>query len=94
MGTVIIKMFEDSYNLDLIFVDASHEYQNVIKDLNNYSNLLSNDGILVAHDIHSLEYPGVNKAWNEFKKINNFSFKEISFKKYFFSCGYGLVLKK
>ena len=87
----IIKKFAP---FDLIFVDASHEYQNVIKDLNNYSNLLSNDGILVAHDIHSLEYPGVNKAWNEFKKINNFSFKEISFKKYFFSCGYGLVLKK
>ena len=61
----IIKKFAP---FDLIFVDASHEYQNVIKDLNNYSNLLSNNGILVAHDIHSIEHPGVNKAWNKFKK--------------------------
>ena len=43
--------------------------------------MLSDHGILAAHDIHSLEYPSVNKDWNEFKRENNFIFKEIVCKK-------------
>jgi len=38
----------------------------------------------VAHDIHSLEFPGVNKAWSEFKRQNNFRYKEFVNKKYFY----------
>jgi hypothetical protein len=87
----IIKKFQP---YDLIFVDASHEYENVKKDLSNYCKMLSDDGILAAHDIHSLEYPGVNKAWSEFKRQNNFVFKEIVCKKYYFVCGVGLAIKK
>jgi len=86
-----IKKFQP---YDLIFVDGSHEYKDVKKDLNNYCKMLSDDGILLAHDIHSPEYPGVNKAWNEFKRQNNFSFKEFVNKKYFFVCGVGLAIKK
>ena len=56
--------------------------------------MLSDQGVLVAHDIHSREYPGVNKAWNEFKKENNFTYKEIVSKKYYFVCGVGLAMKK
>ena len=87
----IIKKFAP---YDLIFVDASHEYKDVKKDLNNYSKLLKSGGILIAHDIDSLEYNGVKKAWNEFKKSKNFSFKEIVCKKYFFVCGFGIAIKK
>ena len=83
-----IKKFQP---FDLIFVDASHEYEDVKKDLNNYYKMLSVHGILAAHDIHSLEYPGVNKAWNEFKHQNNFIFKEIVYNKYYFVCGVGLA---
>jgi hypothetical protein len=56
--------------------------------------MLSDHGILAVHDIHSLEYSGVNKAWNEFKLQNNFMFKEIVNKKYYFVCGVGLAIKK
>ena len=87
----IIKKFQP---FDLIFVDASHEYNNTKKDLKNYCTMLSDHGILAAHDIHSLEYPGVNKAWNEFKLQNNFTFKEIVCKKYYFVCGIGLAIKE
>jgi len=87
----IIKKFQP---YDLIFVDASHEYKDVKKDLNNYSKMLSDNGILVAHDIHSNEFPGVNKAWSEFKQDNNFRFKEFVNRKYFFICGVGLAIKK
>ena len=86
-----IKKFQP---YDLIFVDGSHEYNDVKKDLNNYSKMLSDDGILVVHDIHSLEFPGINKAWNEFKRQNNFSYKEFVNKKYFYVCGVGLAIKK
>lgn len=84
----IIKKFQP---YDLIFIDGSHEYEDVKKDLNNYGKMLSEHGILAAHDIHSLEYPGVNKAWKEFKRQNNFIFKEIVCKKYYFVCGVGLA---
>ena len=86
-----IKKFQP---YDLIFVDASHEYNDVKRDLNNYSKMLSDDGILIAHDIYSLEFLGVNKAWSEFKRQNNFSFKEFVNRKYFFVCGVGLAIKK
>tara|TARA_B100001750_G_scaffold181686_1_gene150283 strand:- start:2744 stop:3409 length:666 start_codon:yes stop_codon:yes gene_type:complete len=88
------KIINDFGPYDLIFVDASHEYKDVKKDLNNYSKLLKSGGILIAHDIDSLEYNGVKKAWNEFKKSKNFSFKEIVCKKYFFVCGFGIAIKK
>ena len=87
----IIKKFQP---FDLIFVDGSHEYTTAKKDLSNYCTMLSDHGILAVHDIHSLEYPGVNKAWNEFKLQNNFMFKEIVNKKYYFVCGVGLAIKK
>ena len=86
-----IKKFQP---YDLIFVDGSHEYNDVKKDLNNYCKMLSDDGILVAHDIHSLEFSGVNKAWSEFKRQNNFSYKEFVNRKYFYVCGVGLAIKK
>ena len=87
----IIKKFQP---FDIIFVDASHEYEDAKKDLSNYCKMLSDYGVLVAHDIHSLEYPGVNKAWNEFKRENNFIFKEFVCRKYYFVCGVGLAIKK
>ena len=86
-----IKKFQP---YDLIFVDGSHEYNDVKKDLNNYCKMLSDNGILVAHDIHSLEFPGVNKAWSEFKRQNNFSYKEFVNRKYFYVCGVGLAIKE
>ena len=56
--------------------------------------MLSKHGILAVHDIHNSEYPGVNKAWREFKLKNNFIFKEIVHKKYFYTCGMGLVINE
>ena len=87
----IIKKFQP---FDIVFVDASHEYEDVKKDLSNYCKMLSDYGVLVTHDIHSLEYSGVNKAWNEFKRENNFIFKEFVCKKYYFVCCVGLAIKK
>jgi predicted O-methyltransferase YrrM len=87
----IVKKFQP---YDLIFIDGSHEYNDAKNDLNNFCKMLSDFGVLAVHDIHSRDYPGVNKAWKEFKQKKNFRFKEISHKKYFFNCGMGLAAKK
>ena len=87
----IIKQFQP---YDLIFVDGGHEYKDVKKDLDNYSRMLSDNGILIVHDIHSLEYTDVNKAWKEFQHKNNFTYKEFVCRKYFFVCGVGIAISK
>lgn len=92
--TGTLRIIEKFQPFDLIFVDGSHEYEDVKKDLGNYCKMLSDNGVLAAHDIHSREYVGVNKAWNEFKRQNNFIFKEIVCKRYYFVCGVGLAIKK
>ena len=93
-------IFSYSLNLDaqtksdLIFVDGSHEYKDSKKDMNSFYKMLSKSGVLAAHDIHNREFPGVNKAWKEFKMKKGFQFKEIVHKKYYFDCGMGVAVKK
>ena len=86
-----IKKFQP---YDLIFVDGSHEYKYVKNDISNYSRMLSDDGVLAVHDIHSLEYTGINKAWNEFRRGDDFTCKEFVSRKYFFVCGVGIAISK
>jgi predicted O-methyltransferase YrrM len=49
-------------SVDLVFIDADHSYEAVIKDINKYTPKLREGGILCGHDI---DYPGVNRAVNE-----------------------------
>lgn len=52
---------------DIIYIDASHEYEPVKMDLNIYWDLLKEGGILCGDD-YSKNWPGVKKAANEFAK--------------------------
>ena len=90
----IISTVEKFQPFDLIFIDGSHEYKDVKNDLTVYSKFLSENGILAVHDLHNNDYPGVSKAWNEFKIKNKFHFKEFVCKDYFFICGIGLITKR
>ena len=54
-------------SLDLVFIDANHNYEYVKKDIAKYTPKLKPTGLLTGHDI---DYPGVNKAVNEV--IKNF----------------------
>ena len=49
-------------SLDLVFIDANHNYTFVKKDIEKYTPKLKATGLLTGHDI---DYPGVNKAVNE-----------------------------
>ena len=49
---------------DLIYVDGSHEYPDVISDIHSYLPLLNDGGVLFGDD-HTKEWPGVVQAYKE-----------------------------
>lgn len=55
---------------DLIYIDASHEYEDVLNDINFYYPLLKEDGILFGDD-YDIGWPGVVKAVDLFVNLNN-----------------------
>jgi len=52
--------------VDLIFLDGSHEYEDVKWECENYSKLVNSGGVLSGHDYNIFE--GVNNAVDEFSK--------------------------
>lgn len=58
------EAFEILDPADLIFLDGSHEYEDVKWECENYSKLVNPDGVLSGHDYNIFE--GVNKAVDEF----------------------------
>ena len=50
------------HSIDLIFIDANHEYSYVKNDIKDYKKKLNDRGIMTGHDI---DYPGFNNAVNE-----------------------------
>lgn len=61
LSSVAADQIADS-SLDLVFIDAAHDYKNVKTDIMKYTPKLKPQGILTGHDI---DYPGVNKAVKE-----------------------------
>lgn len=57
--------FENPF-LDLVFIDGSHDYSSVSKDIELSLRLLKDGGILIVHDVWG-GFPGVIKAWGEYK---------------------------
>jgi hypothetical protein len=70
------KCFEDR-SLDFVFIDASHEYNDVKSDIIAWMPKVREGGILAGHDYHEdMSYePGVCKAVNEL--INGFIVSEM-----------------
>lgn len=50
-------------SIDLVYVDGSHEYEDVIRDSNTALRLVSKNGAIIWDDYH-YRYPGVLKALN------------------------------
>lgn len=60
---------------DLIYIDASHEYEDVLVDIRNYRQLLNASGIIFGDDFTN-SWPGVERAVresfnNNFYVVNN-----------------------
>lgn len=83
-------------NYDLIFIDGGHDYKTVKEDFENYKKLLSNNGVIVLHDIKSNLVEGVPKFWKEIKsnQKKKYHFKELFDPGYKMECGIGIVIKK
>lgn len=55
---------------DLIYIDASHDKQSVLEDINMYMNLLTDNGIIFGDDYNA--WKGVREAVDDYVKDNNF----------------------
>lgn len=60
----------------MIYIDASHEEDDVYKDLNNYYELLENNGILFGDD-YQKDWPGVINSVNRFSQEKNMSLEIV-----------------
>lgn len=59
-------------DLDFVYIDGNHEYEYVLKDMENYYNKLKTNGILAGHDItHERFNKDVFKALKEFSNKYN-----------------------
>ena len=63
-----VTMFEDGA-LDFVYIDAAHDYDNVIHDISVWSEKVRSGGIVSGHD-YSNQEPGVIKAVNEYADAN------------------------
>lgn len=66
------QMYEDN-TLDFVFLDASHEYSDVIDDIKSWLPKIKNNGILAGHDYGRGD---VNKAVNDYFKNQKFIVSE------------------
>jgi hypothetical protein len=72
----------DDASLDVIYIDADHRYEFVIKDLTTWISKVNKGGFLCGHD-YSDSWPEVKKAVNDFVRLNQFNdpiiFNDTSF---------------
>lgn len=73
IGSLILKYRK--INPDLIYIDASHEYLDVLSDLNDYYSLLNNNKIIFGDDFSG--WPTVRQAVIDFCKKNSIKFDVI-----------------
>lgn len=53
-------------NLDFVYIDGNHSYENVKRDIANYFPLLKPDGVIGGHDYVPFYWTGLVKAVDEF----------------------------
>lgn len=92
----VLNICKEHCPFDIIFIDGSHDYNDVVSDIQNYSNLLKLNGYLVMDDSSLyvpnafgkfLGHPDVSKAANDCLD-NNTDFI------YLYSVGHNRVWKK
>ena len=62
--------FKFTKTIDLLFIDATHTYEAVKSDINQWCVHLADDGVVIFDDYFNL-FPGCVKAVNEYATDNN-----------------------
>lgn len=65
------KLFGDAY-FDGVYIDASHLYKDVKRDLNDWLPLMKDEHLLMGHDYVDFSNFGVKQAVNEFMEEYNY----------------------
>lgn len=64
---IAARYFEkNNIKADLIYIDGSHDYEDVVADLQSYWPLVKDGGIMFGDDYNTGLWPGVVKAVDEF----------------------------
>lgn len=73
---------------NVLFIDGDHSYEGALRDLKWYSKLVASGGLILVHDVLAHDtYPGVWRAFNEFRNCT--SYGRVT-GKYILSGSYGL----
>lgn len=72
-----LKKIKDLY-LDMVYIDASHEYEDVKQDLFLSFEKVKQNGFICGHDYEAKRFPGVVRAVNEFCEFFNLKINAIS----------------
>lgn len=56
-------------NIDMLFIDGSHQYEDVIADFSGFFPCVVAGGIVAVHDVEE-KHPGSLKAWHEHIKYH------------------------
>lgn len=67
-GAEVLKHY--NMKADIIYVDASHEYEAVLQDIEKYWDILDKGGMIFGDD-YTKYWPGVIKAVDEFAEKND-----------------------
>ena len=70
IASIIFKYYNIKANL--IYIDGSHDYKDVISDMEDYYNLLEKDGIIFGDDMN---WESVRNAVNDFSKSHNIKYE-------------------
>lgn len=64
------KIYKDE-SLDFVFIDAAHDYNNVLADITAWFPKIKPGGIIAGHDYGNKDFPEVAQAVNTFFKNKN-----------------------
>ncbi len=69
------NLYENN-SIDIIFIDACHDYDCVIEDITLWLSKVKNGGILAGHDYGYSQWPGVKKAVDQLLGSQNIHTQE------------------
>lgn len=65
-----------SSEIDLLFIDGNHNYQNVLNDYQGFYPWIKINGIIVLHDVgDGIDWPGPYQVWHKYIKYDLYNYK-------------------